>query len=259
MRPCPIALEITPPARVRPEVLRRRARALGGLPRYINVIQRPDRWSSLDASILLRRDGFEPVWHLANRGSSAGQIDAAIRRALGAGLTRVLCIRGEHKAEDGFDTPKIREVVRTLRLRLPAARVGVTLNHHLDARRAMRNLWPKLRAGAHSIQTQVTFDLESLAPLAAQVKAERPRVSIVPMLMPVLSSGAARRVAQRLSVSVPATLLRDLERFGEPAGWDHFAELAAAVRADPLYSGVAVMTPIDVRSDFAARLTGCLR
>ena len=52
-----VALEITPPKKRLEEVLLRRARLLPGVD-AINVIQRPDRLSSLDASLLLApRDG----------------------------------------------------------------------------------------------------------------------------------------------------------------------------------------------------------
>lgn len=253
MRSLPIALEITPPAAPNDAVLRRRALALGARPHCVNVISRPDRWPSLDASVRLREMGFSPVWHLPNRGGRISDVDAAIERALRAGIDRVLCIRGEHKAEDGLDTPKIREIVRRVAQRLPGARIGVTLNHHLGAR-ALDNLWPKLEAGATSVQTQVTFELGTLAPLARAVARERPDVAIVPMLMPVSSADAARRVARRLSVPVPDALLRALAAGGAEAGWRHFARLAARLRADPLYAGAALMTRIDVTSEMAARL-----
>lgn len=254
----PIALEITPPAQPKPRVLLRRARTVGGMPAYINVIQRSDRWSSLDASIRLREHGFDPVWHLANRGRSISRIDTDIARARQAGLSRVLCIRGEHKSEDSVDTPKIREVVRMLNLCLPGVHIGVTLNHHGNAERTMANLWPKLDAGARSIQTQLTFELDSLAPLARELKHCRPDVAIMPMLMPLLSEAAALQVTRRLSIPTPAGLVRDLRRFGPDAGWAHFGRLVALIRTNPLYDGVAIMTPIDMGPAFAARVRDCL-
>ena len=254
----PIALEITPPARPKPHVLLRRAHALADRPARINVISRPDRWSSLDASIALRECGIEPVWHVANRGRSVVSIDAQIARARRAGLSHVLCVRGEYKAEDGPDTPKIREVVRMLVRGLPRARVGVTLNQHGRRDRVLANLWPKLEAGACSIQTQVAFELDSLEPLAAEIGRERPDVSITPMLLPVLSEAAALRVAHRLSIPFPAARLRALRERGAEAGWVHFAELVEQLRESPLYTGVAIMTPIDVDARFAARLRAAL-
>jgi 5,10-methylenetetrahydrofolate reductase len=258
----PVTLEITPPARSLPGVLLRRARALGPRTRRVNVIQRPERWSSLEASIALREHGFEPVWHLANRGLGGAELERQVRRAAAAGIPRVLCVRGEHKAEDGVDTPRIREVVRRLRRELPSAHVSVTFNHHvaraLGARRALENLDGKLEAGALGVQTQVTFELESLGGFAEGILARHPQVAVTPMLMPVLSTRAAIRLSRRLSIPLPGMLLHRLEAFGAEAGWEHFRTFAAAVARSPLYDGLAIMTPIDPDEAFAARLRSVL-
>lgn len=259
MRPdFPITLEITPPASPRRVVLLRRAALLGGPGRRVNVIHRPQRWSSLEASIVLRELGFESVWHLANRGRGIAEIEEDIARASQAGLQHVLCIRGEHKAEDHLDTPKIREVVRQLRRGLPAAHVSVTLNHHGRPSRVVANLAGKLDAGAHGVQTQVTFDLVSLGAYAELIKARWPEVAITPMLMPVLSARSAVRLSRRLAIPLPAGLLHRLEVFGADAGWEHFEAFAQAIADSPLYDGLAVMTPIDPDPHFAARLRSVL-
>ena len=57
----PVTLEITPPREPRPRVLLRRARLLAGHTDAVNVIERPDRQSSLDAALTLRAEGIEPV------------------------------------------------------------------------------------------------------------------------------------------------------------------------------------------------------
>ncbi len=249
-----LTLEITPPARRRPAVLLRRAAALRPLTRRVNVIQRPERWTSLQASIALLPHGYEPVWHLANRGRRIAQIEAEIALAREAGIRRVLCIRGEHKGEDDVDTPRIREVVRLLRRELPDAHVSVTLNHHLRGERVLSNLRAKLDAGAHGVQTQVTFDLESLRPFAEAIRESHRDVLLTPMLMPVLSARAAVRLSRRLSIPLPPALVDRLETFGPEVGWDHFREFGSAVAASPLYDGLAVMTPIDPDASFSARL-----
>lgn len=259
----PVALEITPPAAPSPGVLLRRAGCLGDRCRRINVIHRPSRWSSLEASALLAEAGFDPVWHLPNRGASLEAIVSRIAAADAAGVRRVLCVRGEYKAEDGDDTPRIREVVRILRRRLPAAHVTVSLNPFAasDAggrRRVLANLEAKLDAGASAVQTQVSFDLESLRPWAEALKARRPGLEVVPMLMPVESVHAALRVARRLGIPLPAALVARLDRLGADAGWEHFESFARAVADSPLYDGLAVMTPIDPAPAWAARLRALL-
>jgi 5,10-methylenetetrahydrofolate reductase len=255
----PVTLEITPPAQPRPSVLLRRAGCLEGRSRRVNVIDRPDRWGSLAASVVLAGRGFEPVWHLANRGRSVEEIEAELSVAAAAKLCRVLCIRGERKAEDVDDTPKIREMVRMVRRRLPAAHVSVSLNPFAATTRRLRerviaNLAAKLEAGAQGVQIQVSFDLECLRPFAEDVKARRPDVAITPMLMPVESARAAVRLSRRLGVPLPAALLHRLECFGADAGWEHFEAFARAIDESPLYDGLAVMTPIDPGREYASRL-----
>jgi 5,10-methylenetetrahydrofolate reductase len=254
----PLALEITPPRYPRHDILLRRAGTLGGRATRLNVIQRPDRWSSLDASIALIQCGIEPVWHLANRGRTVEEIEADIARAASGGVTRVLCLRGEHKADDGMDAPKIREVVRMARRGLPTAHVSVTLNHHVGSGRVWSNLDAKLSAGAQGVQTQVTFDLNSLAGHAEKIKTHHPDVSITPMGMPVLSVRSAVRLSRRLAIPLPPALLQRLEAAGPDAGWEHFASFARAVARSPLYEGLAVMTPIDPDPEFGARLRAVL-
>ena len=255
---CAVALEITPPASPRTAVLLRRARALGSLPRHVNVIHRTDRWSSLDASIALRVRGLKPVWHVPNRGRRVSELESDIDRAKAAGLSRVLCVRGEYKERDHLETPKIREVVRMIRRKLPEAHIAVTLNHHQPGDRVMRNLLPKLEAGANAVQTQVTFELDTLRPFAEALKAGRPKLVVTPMLMPILSVESARRLAHRLSLSFPPSLEEALARNGAEAGWEHFERLFSAIDESPLYDGVAVMTPMDMHEAFAARLCRAL-
>lgn len=262
-----VALEITPPASPRLPVLLRRARGLEGVSARVNVIQRPERQSSLAASIALRAHGLAPVWHLSSRGRSRFEVEALIERAARAGIDDVLCVRGEYKPADESagaggapsDAPKIREIVRMLDRGIPGIRVSVTLNHHGRRDRVLANLLPKLAAGARAVQTQVTFDLESLRPFAEEVVRRFPEVSVAPMLLPVLSPRAALRVSRRLGVPVPAALMHRLEVLGEHAGWEHFDMLLGEIARNPLYRGVALMTPMDPRPEFLSRLRSVVR
>jgi len=256
--PLDVALEITPPRSPRPEVLLRRARALGELPRCVNVIHRTDRWSSLDASIVLRASGFDPVWHLANRGRRVPELEREIERAAMGGVRRVLCIRGEYKADDSLETPKIRETVGMIRRALPRSHISVTLNHHQRSGRAVANLLAKLEAGANAVQTQLTLDLETLRPMAEALKARWPQVAITPMLIPVLSLSSALALSRRLSIPVPPLLSRTLASDGAAAGWQYFSRLVGSVRDDALFDGVALMTPMDIDDEFATRVIGAI-
>ena len=48
----------------------------------------------------------------------------------------------------------------------PELRVGVTLNQYAGRERVLKNLLPKLAAGASFVQTQPVFGLDTLEPFA---------------------------------------------------------------------------------------------
>lgn len=257
----PVALEITPPQRPLPGVLRRRAGLLGGCAQAINVIQRPDRQSSLDASLLLREAGLDPVWHLVNRGRSRSEIAADLDRARDGGIEQVLCIRGDHAGDDGSDTPSIREVVAMARERMPGALIGATLNQYATGREpVLRNLLAKLTAGATYVQTQPVFDLGVLLPYAEALRDRPPESKIIAMVMPLLSIEAARSIQKRLGVVLPERLLRRLETGTPEAAWRAFDETVSEMVQNRLVDGLAVMTfEMDPDSETGRRIIVALQ
>jgi 5,10-methylenetetrahydrofolate reductase len=246
----PVSLEITPPRELRPEILLRRARLLGDRPAHVHVIQRPDRLSSLEATLLLADAGIEAVLHLVNRGRTRDEIQAEVERARAGGIRRVLCIRGEGEDKDGPTTPRIREIVAQLRESWPEASVGVTANQYGPRDAVLRNVLGKLEAGADFVQTQPVFERAPFASLALELRERAPSVEIVPMLMPI--TRGAERVALRLGAPLPR------ER-----GWRAFAETLTALREGPLAplaDGVAILTPtLDASPAFADALRAALQ
>ncbi len=254
----PVALEITPPRRPQPRVLLRRARLLSAA-QAVNVIQRPGRQSSLEASLALQASGLEPVWHLVNRGRSRHEIEAEVAAAAVGRAHTVLCLRGDHTATDLDTTPTIRETITLVRQRIPTALIGATMNQHAQPGPVLRNLIPKLAAGARFVQTQPVFDLAALEPLATKVKDESPGVAIVGMAMPVLSTVALDAIERRLGFVVGERLRATLDREGEAGGWAAFEETLAQLRTTPLVDAVAIMTfEMDPPPPFAHRLRQAL-
>lgn len=238
-----VALEITPPQRHLPKVLLRRARLLGDAAHAVNVIQRPDRQSSLDASLELRAAGIDPVWHLTARGLSRELAAAEVARARGGGIEQVLCIAGDHVAGEGEPSVTVREAVALVRAGLPGATVGATLNQYArDPAVARRNLLPKLRAGASYVQTQPTFDVGALEAALAAVRQEAPGVAAIAMAMPLTSAEAGARIAARLGLELPATLRDVLASGDEAAAWGFFGDVLKRLVDSPAIQGVAIMT-----------------
>ncbi len=237
-----VALEITPPQRSTPTVLLRRATRIGTRADAVNVIQRPDRQSSLDASLELLRAGIEPVWHLVTWGATRSSIAADLSRARDAGIRQVLCVRGDHAGADGIDTPPVREAVAMAREALVGALVGATVNQYLpDRAAAVRNLLHKLGAGAGYIQTQPVFDLASLVPVVETAQQAFPDVRVVAMAVPLLSPAAVEGIQRRLEFRLPDGVLRRLAS-GAEAGWELFGETLASLASSTAIDGVAVMT-----------------
>ena len=236
-----MALEITPPRVSRPPVLLRRAGLLGSIVKAVNVIQRPDRQSSLDASIELRQAGVEAVWHLTTRGRTAKFIAADLDRARSAGISQVLCIRGD--GNNGHaNEPTIKSTVAQVCEALPDSLVGATLNQYAATpERAVANLARKLAAGATYIQTQPVYDIDGLERIVRSPELAKWRPRVVAMVMPLLSSETLNLVEQRLAIKVSSSFANDVARGPEQA-WTAFTEIVAGLVASPYVDGLAVMT-----------------
>jgi methylenetetrahydrofolate reductase (NADPH) len=254
-----VALEITPPKGSLPRVLERRARLLGSAPIAINVIQRPDRQPSLEAAIELVGMGLDPVWHLVTRGKPRADLDADLARALQHGVRNILCIRGDHPAS-APDELSVRDACEAARA-APGTLVGATLNQYVSDRAAvLRNLIPKLRAGASYAQTQPVFDARLLFEAADAVLQRSPSTRILAMAMPISSPAAAARIETRLGVSLPARLRGYLDAGDVASAWSWFEETLARVVESPLIAGVALMTfETDPDPSTAARILTALQ
>lgn len=263
----PVALEITPPQKPLPGVLLRRAGLLGDAVTTVNVIQRPGRQSSLEASLYLCGGPFEPVWHLVTRGTSRDEVRAQMEAASEGGIRQLLCIRGDHAGGDTADTPTIRETVSMARDLMPGATIGATFNQYApDSAAAMRNLWPKLKAGASYVQTQPVFDLETLRPSAEAVKSTSPGTALVAMVMPLLTIGAAEKLEMRIGMRLPEALRGRLAGGQVEDAWAAFDETLAALSESPLVDAIAIMTlEMDAPEGIGPRIvqglrsSGCLR
>ena len=255
----PVALEITPPKHDLTRVLLRRATLLGDAADAVNVIQRPGRQSSLDASIVLRAAGLDPVWHMVTRGRSREDVAVDLRAAAAAGINQVLCIRGDHQGQDGPGTPTIREAVQMACAALPNALVGATLNQYVrDSNAVLRNLLPKLEAGATFVQTQPVFEPAALEPFVARVRESFPAARVIAMVVPVLSGAAADGLSRRLGIELPGRFCRSAEA-GAGAAWEVFGEALAACRECGFVDGIAIMTTeMDPAPESGEQIVGSL-
>lgn len=255
----PVALEITPPQRSLPRVLARRASLLGDAACAINVIQRPGRQSSLEASRELLEAGVDPVWHLVTRGRAREEIAAELELAANAGIRQLLVIRGDHKAADAPGAPTIREVTAMARELLPEAIIGATLNQYVpQSDRVLRNLLPKLEAGASYVQTQPVFDLQRLEAMASRIHERFPETRIVAMAMPLLSEDEADKIESRIGIALPAEFRGRLAT--AESAWSAFDDLVAQLAASEHVHGLALMTfEMDADQETGERIVAALQ
>ncbi len=256
-----VALEILPPQKHLPKVLVRRARLLEEHPQAINVIQRPGRQSSLDASLALRLQGIEPAWHLVTRGRTRAEVAADLQRAAAGGIAQVLCILGDHAGSDVNDSPTIREAVAMAGEALPSALVGATLNQYgRDQEAVLRNLLPKLAAGASYVQTQPVFDVAPIAPYAEGIARAASDTQIIAMAMPLLTMEAGERIEERLGIRLPDSLREVLAVGDQELAWGAFRATIEQLIATPYINGVAIMTfEGDAPLEAGARILSTLR
>ncbi len=239
-----LALEITPPQKMLPRVLERRAHLLGDAVDVINVIQRPDRLPSLDAAIALQQHGIDAVWHLATRGSTFEELAAQAAKARDGGLRHVLCLLGEHAAAPtgGTKSPTVRESVVLLREAIPGACLGVTFNQYAaEQPKALANLVAKLDAGAAYIQTQPVFSPGDYLATVRTIRAEHPGIPVVPMVLPLLSLEAVDRIQERLRITIPLEY-RAAVAAGPDQAWEAFSGVVQELVASRQVNGLAVMT-----------------
>ncbi|MBE0609084.1 MAG: methylenetetrahydrofolate reductase, partial [Dehalococcoidia bacterium] len=162
---------------------------------------------------------------------------------------------------DAPDGVTIRDAVKMTRETLPGAIVGATLNQYgRDQQAVLKNLLPKLRAGATYVQTQPVFELEPLERYARAIDFALPETRVIAMAMPLVSLEAAVRIEERLGVSLPWAL-KDVLAGGDPeAAWGTFTGTIRALAASPLVDGVAIMTfEMDAPAEMGERILAALR
>jgi methylenetetrahydrofolate reductase (NADPH) len=242
-QPLTVDLEILPPQNPRFfAVVRRRAATLTLRLGAVNVISRPDRMTSLDASLHLQARGWEPVWHLVARGRTREAVEADLERAAAGGVANVLCLFGDAGAgaRGHFST---FELIRAVAARGFFAGAAVDLNH-VTLERAEADAVRKVAAGARFLQLQISYDYTKLLAFAARLAERLPDPPyILASTMPVLSAEQVREIPRRLQVEMPTAIERRLLGAADPCGEGIclLEEGAISLRECPVVQGLTLM------------------
>ncbi|HZA60119.1 MAG TPA: methylenetetrahydrofolate reductase [Actinomycetota bacterium] len=264
-----VTAEVVPPRGADGAQVTAQAEALVGYADAVNVTDNPAssaHMSSVAGAALAARAGLEPVVQVTTRDRNRLAITADLLGAWALGARNVLCLTGDPvNAGDHPDAVEVydlavNDLVRfTVGLRDrgellsgatvdPAPRyfVGVAdvpLADDYDPGR----LEAKLDAGADFVQTQIVYDVESLAAWAERVRPRGvfERAFVLVGVTPPRSARTVRFMRTHLpGVSVPDEVMRRMDDAGERAadeGVRLTVEVVKGLREVAGISGVHVM------------------
>jgi len=191
------------------------------------------------ASEVRRRWGIESLAHLTCACHSRADISETLDDVLERGVENILALRGDVPegvpSESAFrDYRYASELVREARRR---ADFGVAAacypEGHVECRRIsddLDHLREKVDSGVDFLITQLFFDNRIYFDFVDRARALGIDVPIVPGVMPLMSPRQIRRIVYLCGVSIPAEVLRLLDRWGDDAAGLRRAGTEYAVR-----------------------------
>lgn len=241
-----LSLEVFPPSRSYP--LESVFNTLDGLrelePAFISVTYGAasgERERSVEiASRILKDYSIEPLAHLTCLGHSRCEIAEKLDELSASGIENVLALRGDPLEDDaGFDPAAgdymyayslIEEIRRRGDFGVVAAAYPEGHIECPNVSRSHEHLRWKIDAGAEMLITQLFFDNRIFFDFMERIVALGIDVPVVPGIMPVLNSKQIKRIIYLCGVSIPARILRLLDKYGknpgemEKAGIDYAVE-----------------------------------
>ena len=241
-----LSLEVFPPSRSYP--LETVFTTLDGLqelaPSFISVTYGAasgERERSVEIASRIQKDyPIEPLAHLTCLGQTRSEVAEKLDELSAIGIKNVLALRGDPLEDDpGFDPAAgdyryayslIEEIRRRGDFGIVAAAYPEghiecpnVSDSHLHLRR-------KVDAGAEVLITQLFFDNRIFFDFMERIGALGIDAPVIPGIMPVLNSKQIKRIIYLCGVSIPARILRLLDKYGknpedmEKAGIDYAAE-----------------------------------
>lgn len=254
-----ITLELDPPKGSDPLPTLDAVRPLARLVDAVNIADCPManvRMSPIALSYLVQRDlGLETIFHLTCRDRNLIGLQSELLGAAAMGVRNILALtgdtpdRGDHPTARGvFDLDSTGLVALAARLNSGKDQAGSDLNRRTDflvgvavdpaspdLPREIAKLVSKIEAGAHFVQTQPVFDVDTV--LRFQEHVAGFDIPVLFGILPLKSHQSALRLMQRVpGIRVPETVLRRLETLGPGGGLHYFAELLHCLA--PLVDGV---------------------
>lgn len=158
--------------------------------------------------------------HFTCVGASKENVKAYLKEIQALGLNSILALRGdipEGMTQTNFDFKYAKDLVEFIKAHTQLS-IGVAgyPEGHLecsDLTTDLDNLKRKVNAGADVIYTQMFFDNDKFLQFVQKAKNAGINVPIIPGILPIMSFPQFERMMSMARVSVPKTLLDNLEKF----------------------------------------------
>ncbi len=238
-----VTVEVNPPPSASPHGLLEVANLVRDCADAYNVtdnIRAFVKMSSLAASILLLREGLEPVMQMVTRDRNRIGLQSDVLGASAHGVRNVLCLRGDDPRHGGERdavvvediTPEVQiGMYRRLRdqgvllggekvQKAPRLFIGATCNPFGGSYAIGADILERrVEAGADFIQTQAVYDLEGFEEFLNIVRSRGldERVSLLGGVVPLTSQKMARFLRKKVpGIYLPRELLERMEGASNP-------------------------------------------
>jgi len=266
-----ITAEIVPPLSGSADDLTRRVAPLEGLVDAVNLTDGAGAqlaMSSLSASAILQREGFEPILQMTCRDRNTIGLASDLLGASALGIKNLLVLRGDDPAKGDMPTAKPVFDIESSQLISMASDLQGTLGEKgreitsppdffigcADAPHDPASDWQpdglrvKIAAGAQFAQTQFCFDVDVARRYFTRLHDAgiTRQLKFIVGIGPLLSARQARYMNDNLfGVTVPEKILKRLEAADDQKaeGQKICIELALAFKSIVGISGVHIMTP----------------
>ncbi len=265
-----VTAEVNPPAGASADAVRRVAEAMRGCADAFNVTDNNRalvKMAPWAASLILLREGLEPVMQLVTRDRNRMALQADILGASALGIRNVLCLRGdppsagnekEAKAVDDLSPEQMISAFRGLRdqgrllggdevKEKPKLFIGGTSNPFGgDYRIGVDVLAKRVEAGADFVQTQAIYDVEAFGEFMKEVRARglHRRVAIIGGVIPLKSAKSAHYMLEKVpGIVIPAATVARMDRATDAAaeGMEVTLEIMEELRKVEGLAGVHIM------------------
>jgi len=219
------------------------------------------RLGSLAVCVLLKQNGFVPVYQITCRDRNRLALQSDILSAAALGIQNLLILTGDHpnagdhpeaKAVFDLDSVQLLEVVRKLEGgfdmngnkltgRAPNFCMGAVVNPGSDPiEPQIITMEKKIASGAQFFQTQAIYDVRSFERFLAKTK--HLKTTLLAGIVLLKSAGMARYMNKNVAgVSVPEALIKEMEQAQDKVATSVDIACRLIKELKPMCQGIHIM------------------